>query len=449
MPVLRRITLRNSRWWATAVAVGAAGLAFVPASARADSGPASFAGTSDAFGVNLTVTVPGGPVTSTPVDSGGPTAQSELTSFGTSLGYAAFPDPGETVISAPTLFQGLLSTGLSGLPPISIPQPPPYPFYAQSEAGTQPSDQVGAGPYSLSTNSDDNATQSTASGGLADGLIGNVALVTSTSSVKVKSDGSVLAQATSEIQGLKVGPLAIGDVLSTASETASPDGTVTPSTNLVITGVQVGGLPVSLSGKNLNLPGPSVPLPINPTLQSILASSGLTATVVAPQQFNGEVLAPAVELTGPVNDLGAGTGPGTFRLILGGAEAAMQVGGGPPATTPTASSPAASSDSSGTGIGSSNSDATSTNQLSPSNSGATGAAAAGPTADSLSAGSRLAQPGSARSLSGRSVDLVSNPLGFDIRSLYLVFAAAALIAVVAAQLMRSLGVRGPWTSSSG
>ena len=428
------------------MAIGAAGLAFVPASARADSGPASFAGSSDAFGANLTVTVPGGPVTSTPVDSGGPTAQSELTSFGTSLGYAAFPDPGETVISAPTLLQGLLSTGLSGLPPISIPQPPPYPFYAQSEAGTQPSDQVGAGPYSLSTSSNDTGTQSAASGGLQDGLTGNVALVTSTSSVKVQPDGSVLAQATSEIQGLKVGPLAIGDVLSTANETALPDGTVTPSTNLVITGVQVGGLPVSLSGTNLNLPGPSVPLPINPTLRSILASSGLTATVVAPQQHNGEVLAPALELTGPVNDLGAGTGPGTFTLILGGAEAAMQVGAGPPATTPTASSPA---DLSGTGSGSSNSDLGSTNPVSPQISAATGVAAAGPTADSLSAGSRLAQPGSARSLSGRSVDLVSNPLGFDIRSLYLVFAAAALIAVVAAQLMRSLGVRGPWTPSSG
>ena len=419
----------------------------MPASARADSGPASFAGSSDAFGVNMTVTVPGGPITSTPVDSGGPTAQSELTSFGTSIGYAAFPDPGETVISAPTLLQGLLSTGLSGLPPISIPQPPPYPFYAQSEAGTQPTDQVGAGPYSLSTSSGDAGTQSTASGGLQDGLIGNIALVTSTSSVKIQSDSSVLAQATSEIQGLKVGPLSIGDVLSTASETASADGTVTPATNLVITGVQVGGLPVSLSGAGLNLPGPSVPLPVNPTLQSILASSGLTATVVKPQQFNGEVLAPAVELTGPVNDLGVGTGPGTFTLILGGAEAAMQVGAAPPATTPTASSPAAASDLSGTGSGSGTSYAT--NPVSPSISAATGVAAAGPTGGSLSAGSRPAQPGSARSLSGRSVDLVSNPLGFDIRSLYLVFAAAALIAAVAAQLMRSLGVRGPWTSSSG
>jgi hypothetical protein len=431
------------------VALGAVGLFLVPTSARADSGPASFAGSSDAFGVNLTVTVPGGPVTSTPVNSGGPTAQSELTSFGTSLGYAAFPDPGETVISAPTLLQGLLSTGLSGLPPISIPQPPPYPFYAQSEAGTQPSDQVGAGPYSLNSTSGDTGTQSTASGGLQDGLIGNVALVTSTSSVKVQSDSSVLAQATSEIQGLKVGPLAIGDVLSTASETASPDGTVTPSTKLVITGVQVGGLPVSLSGTNLNLPGPSVPLPINPTLQSILASSGLTATVVAPQQFNGEVLAPAVELTGPVNDLGAGTGPGTFTLILGGAEAAMQVGAGPPTSTSTASGAAAASDSSGTGTGSSSSDATLTNPLGGSVPAATGVAAAGPTADSLSAGSRVTQPRSSRSLSGRSVDLVSNPLGFDIRSLYLVFAAAALITAVAAQLLRSLGVRGPWTSSSG
>lgn len=429
------------------MAAGAVGLVLVPASAYANSGPASFAGSSDAFGVNLTVTVPGGPITSTPVNGGGPTAQSELTSFGTSIGYAAFPDPGDTVVSAPTLLQGLLSTGLSGLPPVSIPQPPSYPFYAQSEAGTQPSDQVGAGPYSLRTTSTDTGTESSASGGLQDGLIGNVALVTSASSVKIQDDGSVVAQATSEIQGLKVGPLAIGDVVSTAIETASADGSVTPSTKLVITGVQVGGVPVSLSGTGLNLAGPSVPLPINPTLHSILAGSGLTATVVGPQHYNGEVLAPAVELTGPVNDLGAGTGPGTFTLILGGADAAMQVGAGPPDTT--ASTSGGASDLSGTGTGSGTSDATSTNSAGPSISAAAGDASAAPSGGLLAGGSRVRQPAPVGSLSGRSISLVGNPVGFDIRSLYLVFAAAALVAVVAAQLMRSLGVRGPWTSSSG
>ena len=49
----------------------------------------------------------------------------------------------------------------------------------------------------------------------------------------------------------------------------------------------------------------------------------------------------------------------------------------------------------------------------------------------------------------RSLAVVSDPLGFDIRSVYLVFAGAAMVSLLAAQLVRTLGVRGPWTSSSG
>ena len=421
------------------MALGAVGLFLVPTSARADSGPASFSGSSDAFGLNLTITVPGGPITSTPVDSGGPTAQTKLTSFGTSEAYAAFPDPGQTVVSTPTLLQGLLSGGTSGLPPINIPPPPSYPFFVDSEAGTRPSDHIGAGPYSLDATSTESAANAEAVGGLQDGISGNAALVTSKAGVAVQSDNSVVADATSDLQGLTIGPIKIGEVRSNATETASPDGTVTPSTDLEITGMQVGGLPVALSPTGLNVAGLNGPLPLNPTLEAILANSGLTATVVRPQTYPGEVTAPALQLTGPVNDLGAGTGNGTFTLTIGGGEAAMQTGAGIPAISsmPASQSGAdAGSTSSSGGAPGSTADTMPSPAVSPGSASVTPAIAAAPT-------------GRPTRLSGRALELVSNPLGFDIRSLYLVFAAAALITGVAAQLLRGLGVRGPWTSSGG
>jgi hypothetical protein len=386
------------------------------------------------------------------VDTGGPTAQTVLTSFGTSDAYAAFPDPGQTVVSAPTLLQGLLSGGTSGLPPINIPPPPSYPFFVDSEAGTKPSDHIGAGPYSLDASSTDSAANAAAVGGLQDGISGNAALVTSKAGVAVQSDSTVVADATSDVQGLTIGPLTIGEVRSNATETASSDGTVTPSSDLVITGMQVGGLPVALSPAGLNVAGPGVPLPLNSTLEAILANSGLTATVVRPQTYPGEVTAPAVQLTGPVNDLGAGTGNGTFTLIIGGAEAAMQTGAGVPGIPPTSTSPsgaAAGSTSPSGGAPAPTAGGT------PATTPATGASAATTASPAQSPGSAsipsiaVAPTASSTRSSGRSLTLIANPLGFDIRSLYLVFAAAAAVALAAAQLLRTLGVRGPWTSSSG
>ncbi|HEY0397116.1 MAG TPA: hypothetical protein VGF00_01930, partial [Acidimicrobiia bacterium] len=65
--------------------------------------PAPFTATASAMGTRIKITIPGGPLTDTPVDAGGPTAQATLDSLGTSQGYAAFPDPGAFVLSVPGL----------------------------------------------------------------------------------------------------------------------------------------------------------------------------------------------------------------------------------------------------------------------------------------------------------------------------------------------------------
>ena len=72
-------------------------------------------------------------------------------------GYAAFPDPGPLVISAPGLLTGLLSGGGGGLPPISLPTLPSYPLFVASDPALHPDSSAGAGPNVRRTDSTCNA----------------------------------------------------------------------------------------------------------------------------------------------------------------------------------------------------------------------------------------------------------------------------------------------------
>src|SRR5712692_9172800 len=91
-----------------AAVVVVAGMSTIPWSSlggaqTASGSVAAFSGSAAAGGVRVTVNVPGAPLTDTPIDGGGPTAQVVVDSIGTSSGYAAFPDPGQFVLSIPGL----------------------------------------------------------------------------------------------------------------------------------------------------------------------------------------------------------------------------------------------------------------------------------------------------------------------------------------------------------
>ena len=49
------------------------------------------------------------------------------------------------MVSAPGLIAGFASTGAGGLPPVKLPQLPPYPFTANADAVSKPDTTVGAG----------------------------------------------------------------------------------------------------------------------------------------------------------------------------------------------------------------------------------------------------------------------------------------------------------------
>jgi hypothetical protein len=233
----------------------------------------------------------------------------------------------------------------------------------------------------------------------------------------------------------------MGEVKSTATMRLDPDGTVTPSTSIQINGLQIGGLPVGLTPQGLGAAGSTVPLPLNSTLASILVSSHVTMAVVQPQQFPDKVLSPALQITAPVQV--PDVGPGTLTIVVGEAAASLQAG--------QAAEAAAASAAPTTGTG----------EETPAVGGSvdtSGAALPAPAGALSSQPPGLASTPSAPRSTGRPSSAAaprvalgtaaSAAFDFDIRNVYLTVAAGALGGLLLGQLIRLLGVRGPWKTSS-
>jgi hypothetical protein len=413
-------------------------------STSASTPPPGFSSSASAFAVLIDATLPGAPLTSTPLDSGGPSGQASLNSLGSGTGYAAFPDPGSFIESLPGLGAGLLSTGAAGLPPIKLPPVPDYPFEVTANA-TKPQDSVGAGAYRISAFTNQNESQGTALTGLQISGAGNTALVTSTSDIKVHGDGSVVATAVSDVQGLTLGPVNIGEIKSTATETLTADGTVTPASSITINAVRIGTLPITVSTNGLNIAGNAVPLPIGGVINKLLKASGITVDTITAQKFKGRIVSPALRITGPLPTKGIGTANGTYTVTLGSATAAI-----------TASVPSTGTTGpiggSGTLPGTGSTGGTGT----VGSTGGTGSLGGTGAVPPIAPGTGTVQP----QTSPPAVAPPSNPntgalkpaayLGtFDIRDLYLLLCIVGAGAFLMAQLVRLIGVRGPWTSTNG
>jgi hypothetical protein len=284
----------------------------------------TYDGSASAVGMSLTLTSRGAPLTDTPLDIGGPTAQAAAASYGSSVGYAAFPDPGPVAVSGPGLATGLIKGGVAGAPPIPLPfTSPDYPLYVQATPGSG-RQRSGSGPYVLSADSTPSATSASATGGVAGQATGDLAALDSSASV-ISTGENAISAAETGLRGLAIGPLTIGEVRSVASVTLTPNGTLTPTTSLTISGVKIGGLAVQLSTEGLSAAGQVYPVPLNEDLAHTLAASGITATFVAPQSSAGKVVAPALRIVFPFPyTVGEGAkGTSTATLTIGAATAAM------------------------------------------------------------------------------------------------------------------------------
>jgi hypothetical protein len=269
-----------------------------------------------------------------------------------------------------------------------------------------PKAEIGAGVYDIKAVAGDNSATATAAFGVDLGV--RAALSKSTASVTIQDDGSVVATATSDVEGFAIGPLTIGQVRSTATKRIDKNGKITTTSDIEVNALAIGGIviPMPLNGLDL-APGVALPISLTPALDALLAASKITIKTLTPQQDGNTITAPVLEIDGTIPSqelkLDLGTADGSYSLVLGQASATM-LGAAPP----TFSQPPAAS-----------------------------APSTVPRSEPPTVQPNLAD--SLRALSGP----------FGVGGSYFLVAILAVLVLLIGHLVRTIGVRGPWTSFDG
>ncbi|HEV7865886.1 MAG TPA: hypothetical protein VGR20_24535 [Acidimicrobiia bacterium] len=252
----------------------------------ADGYRGTFGAVASADAVRVTWIVPHAPASDTVLDLGGPSAQATLDSIGGSQAFASFPYPGENAVTAPSLIAGA-SGGQINLPS--------YPFWVGSTYPVAPKAESGSGPYAIKAQSTDTTSESSASVGLDSNGSGSVGLAKSHAST-VSAPDAVTAEAATEVTTFAVGPLRIGQVLSTAKAVFGPGGTVTRTADTRITGAMVGDTPVAFTEKGLVVG--SSPIPADPKpITDVLAQAKIGVEFMPRQDTDNGVVAPTLRVT--------------------------------------------------------------------------------------------------------------------------------------------------------
>jgi hypothetical protein len=273
----------------------------------ADGFNGTFGAVAAADAVRATWIVPHAPASDTVLDVGGPSAQAALDSIGGSQAFASFPYPGENAVTAPALIAGA-SGGKLNLPA--------YPFWVGSTYPVSPKAESGSGPYAIKAESTDTSSTASASAGLSSNGQGSLGLARSAASTTAAPD-AVTSEATTEITAFAVGPLKIGQVLSSAKAVFSQAGTVTRAADTQVTGMMVGDTPVALTSKGLVVGSSPVPADPKP-IEDALAQAKIGLEYMPRQDTDNGVVAPTVRVT-QHDDSG-----GSITYILGRASAFAQ-----------------------------------------------------------------------------------------------------------------------------
>lgn len=248
----------------------------------------SFSGLATAMGVRVVGDAPNG-VTKDPIDGSGPTAQSSLDSIGGSTGFAALPYPGEIAVGATGL-----AAGAAGPAGSLVSELPSYPFYAQSRFPFIPSANVNAPAIALSSTSGQNESISSAVGGTA--TSDTAAAFARSDTTVTSSPQAVVARANADLRGLMIGPLRIGEILSTAKSRVDAQGETTRSGDMTATGLSVEGAPVLLTDKGLAVNGATNQFPSTKDLTAALEQSGLTISIAKGHQTPNGFVSPALQI---------------------------------------------------------------------------------------------------------------------------------------------------------
>jgi hypothetical protein len=416
---------RLTRWGAVAILAAVGGLTVAPLAAGAaplqepvtTGGSTTWAAIAAADGARVGVEVKDFLVVSNVVDAGGPASQAVLNAFGDSRAYAAYPYPGEIVLTAHGLSQGAA---------------PNYPLIAQSNPTQQKTD-VGAGPVHLHA---DSANDRSAASAQSAAGAGDFAAGTTRSTATTAHDpgtGALTSDAESTVEAVSInGVLSIGRVHSHARMVSQPGAPAQRLADTQLADVMVGGQEVGVTDKGLVLAGTDVPLPPDSTANAMLAAAGITVHYLSPIKTATTLVAPGLSVTA-VKGV-PGVGDTTVSYVFGQAAVTAQAEGAAPTAVPTVSVGP-------TGAGLSAAGSVSPGEASPTGTDVGPLAAPGAAAAPMESPVTAAAPGAAPT-TGYALAAGEGPSS---ESLYVVLAAGAVVLFAGVQLFRILAVKLAWT----
>lgn len=283
--------------------VGPAALALAPLpSAGADAACSNFTAVGASQGVQGEVNHSGFLVDEEDVDA--PAAQAVVDSQGDSAGYAADPYPGDSVLTA------------LGLTPVPASD---YPALAQSSYPTQPHAAVSGPGISLTADSQSLSSSADATNDGQSATTASVGALTATALAQCGGDGTVTANAVSDIQALSFGDglLRIGVVHSAANAVTSKDGKDVLSGELDTGQITVGGQSAELTSAGLVANGSSTALPSADPFNQELSAAGINLRYLAERSDadgNG-IVSPGIAVT--LTHQGYGAQPSDITYVLG------------------------------------------------------------------------------------------------------------------------------------
>jgi hypothetical protein len=257
----------------------------MPGLAQADDFDGVFAAVAFAQGLRGQLFVPNGPLTDNVLDAGGPAALASLDSVGDSRAYGSFPSPGEDAAAIPGVARGL----------VNAPVPPDYPLFVSSSYPGAPKQEVGSGAFHLVSESGEASSSAAANSGVGGGDAGAVAVARSQAMTE-QVGGRVLSNAVSDISEFQMGPLRIGEVISSARVLLSPDGQLMKTGQTRIVGSEVNGKPVVISGEGVSHGDTPIPGTSPGPIADALTGTGITLQVVPPDDTATGITAPAIRL---------------------------------------------------------------------------------------------------------------------------------------------------------
>ena len=139
----------------------------------------------------------------------------------------------------------------------------------------------------------------------------------------VADDGEVIAEASSELAGLVVGPIALGRVTSAAKVTRGGGGEPRREQSLEVGGLTIAGQGLAIGPRGLSLPGAAVPLPDTHPLRAVLERAGVSVQYLEATETPDGVVAPGLLVTQAIPASLTGS-PSRITYLVGRASASVQ-----------------------------------------------------------------------------------------------------------------------------